>query len=69
MRRCSVHDQLHEENEPCPSLGQKTHDCLDGDCEKYRPAVVKAHEKKRVLADGGKWNDKQQKAVTEVPAG
>lgn len=61
MRRCPVHDEAHEEAEPCPSLGRLTHDCPDGDCEKHR--MPKAHERKRVLADGGKWDDKAQKAA------
>lgn len=62
MRRCPVHDETHEEGEPCPSLGKATTDCPDGDCEKHR--VPKLHEKKRVLADGGKWDEKLAKAVT-----
>lgn len=62
MRRCPVHDVQHEEREPCPLLGTPTHTSADGDCEKHR--VPKLHEKKRVLADGGKWDDKTQKAVT-----
>lgn len=60
MRRCPVHDEVHEEGEPCPRLGQETH-TSDGDCEVHR--VPKLHEKKRVLANGGKWDDKLQKAV------
>lgn len=62
MRRCPVHDTLHEEGEPCPQLGTPTHTSANGDCEVHR--VPKLHEKKRVLAEGGKWDDKTQKAVT-----
>lgn len=62
MRRCPVHDVVHEDGEPCPLLGNGTDSTPNGDCEVHR--VPKLHEKKRVLADGGKWDDKTQKAVT-----
>jgi hypothetical protein len=62
MRRCPVHDEVHEEDEPCPRLGEKGFTLApNGDCEAHR--VPKLHEKKRVLEDGGKWDDKQQKAA------
>lgn len=61
MRRCPVHDTVHEEGEPCPNLGKPTDQSPDGDCEMHR--VPKLHEKKRVLADGGKWDEKLQQAV------
>ena len=68
MRRCPVHDELHEEGEPCPRLGQGKelgfHHSPNGDCEVHR--VPKLHEKKRVLADGGKWDDKTQTAVASA---
>lgn len=61
MVRCPVHDTTHEEGEACPRLGQATTDTPNGDCEKHRKP--KAHERKRVLADGGKWDEVAQKAV------
>lgn len=61
-RRCPVHDEVHEEGEPCPRLGQDTSPgAKDGDCERFRKP--KEHEKKRVLADGGQWDDKRQMRV------
>jgi hypothetical protein len=33
----------------------------NGDCEIHRK--VKEHEKKRVLADGGTWDDSRNRAV------
>lgn len=61
MRRCPAHDVPHEEGEPCPSLGKKNDAVPDGDCEKHRVPVL--HNKKRVLGDGGKWDEVRQKAV------
>lgn len=61
MRRCPVHDTTHEEEDPCPLLGTPTREHPNGDCEVHRKP--KLHEKKRVLAEGGKWNDKTQSAL------
>ena len=69
MHRCPVHDVVHEENEPCPRLGDGSdlgfttanHEAYDGDCEMHR--VPKLHEKKRVLASGGKWDEANNRAV------
>jgi hypothetical protein len=65
MRRCPVHDEVHEEGEPCPRLGQADTSLPNGDCEMHRQPVKVAHEKKRVLADGGKWNEQTQRAETQ----
>jgi hypothetical protein len=56
MIRCPVHDEVFEEGQKCPRLGDGEHDCA-----KHNDA--KSHEKERVLADGGKWDDKRNKAV------
>lgn len=56
MKRCPVHDELFEEGEKCPRLSEGEHDCA-----KHNDKL--AHEKSRVLKDGGKWDDKYQRAV------
>jgi hypothetical protein len=65
MIRCPVHDEVHEEGEPCPRLGHGAElgysAAPNGDCEMHR--LPKVHEKKRVLADGGKWDENRNQAV------
>ena len=56
MRRCPVHDEVHEEGEPCPRLGQDTHPgANDGDCEIHRKP--KEHLQKRMEAEGAKYDE------------
>lgn len=56
MLRCPVHDELYEKGDKCPRAGEGEHDCV-------KHTHPKEHEKERVLAAGGKWNDKTNKAV------
>lgn len=53
--RCPVHDEVVENGQDCPRLGGGADDC-------NKHLKPKEHEKARVLADGGRWNDKTNKA-------
>lgn len=61
MVRCPVHDELHEQDEPCPRLGQGNSSLVSGDCEMHR--VPKKHEEKR-LKDAGVAKEKEKEQTT-----